>query len=71
MQLNPEKMDFNFLMKHQKNITENLAKKNKEVIEYDFKIISFKIGEEFYGIDILYVKEIFKDNKFTKVPEHT
>ena len=68
MELDSNKMDFNYIMTHQKAIAENLAKKNNDIVEYDFKVVSFKIGNEYYGIDIMYVKEILKENKFTVVP---
>ena len=65
-----ENMDFRYLMQNQKkiNTTSSSHKDNKNIIEYDFKIVSFKIGDEFYGIDIMAVKEILKEKKFTRVP---
>ncbi len=68
MAIETNKMDFNYIIKHQKEIKDSLAMKNKEVVEYDLKIISFKLGNEFYGIDIMYVKEILMEKKFTIVP---
>lgn len=68
MSVETNKMDFNYIIKHQKEIKDNLAIKSKEVVEYDLKIISFKLGNEFYGIDIMYVKEILIEKKFTIVP---
>jgi purine-binding chemotaxis protein CheW len=66
MALNTENLDFKYLMRNQSNI--NIEEKSDKVIEYDFKIVSFKIGNEFYGIDIMSVKEILKESKFTRVP---
>lgn len=66
--LDTKNLDFQFLMEHQKTISKNLKMKNEKVFEYDFKIVSFKIGNENYGIDIMSVKEILKAKKFTRVP---
>ncbi len=64
------KMDFRYLMQNQKNINKSALVKNdgKQMIEYDYKIVSFRIGNEYYGIDIMAVKEILKEKKFTRVP---
>jgi chemotaxis signal transduction protein/chemotaxis methyl-accepting protein methylase len=62
-------MDFKFLMEHQKTLNKNLkSKRDEQVFEYDYKIVSFKIGHEHYGIDIMCVKEILKEKKFTRIP---
>lgn len=65
-----EGMDFRYLMQNQKKIKTNSSsqKEGKRVVEYDFKIVSFKIGNEYYGIDIMSVKEILKEKKFTRIP---
>lgn len=64
-----ENMDFRYLMQNQKRIGKSFSeKKEKQIIEYDFKIVSFKIGNEYYGIDIMSVKEILKEKKFTRIP---
>ncbi len=68
MAIDSEQMDFNYIITHQKAMKENLAKKNKKIVEYDLKIVSFKLGSEFYGIDIMYVKEILMEGTFTQVP---
>ena len=54
-------MDFNYLMQNQQKINSSLSiqeRDNKKIIEYDSKIVSFRIGNQFYGIDIMMVKEI-------------
>jgi len=63
------KMDFNSLMQNQKRFSAGSKLKNdKKIVEYDFKVVSFKIGNEYYGIDILKVKEILKEKRFTIIP---
>jgi purine-binding chemotaxis protein CheW len=63
------KIDFKYLMEHQKSLSKkNKVKSSDKILEYDLKIISFRIGQEFYGIDIMYIKEILKEKKFTHVP---
>ena len=69
MNLSDKNLDFKYLMKHQGELSKNLAdKKVKKVVEYDFRMVSFKIGHEYFGINIMNVKEILKENKFTRVP---
>ncbi|HOJ63465.1 MAG TPA: chemotaxis protein CheW [Spirochaetota bacterium] len=64
-----ENLDFKTLMQNQKQISKNLRQKNEaKILEYDFKIVSFKLAGEYYGIDIMSVKEILKAKKFTHVP---
>lgn len=58
MDLNLEKLNFRDIIEHQKDFKENYRK--KDVIDYDFKIVSFKLGKEYFGIDIMNVKEIKK-----------
>ncbi|MBN2547128.1 MAG: chemotaxis protein CheW [Spirochaetes bacterium] len=69
MEVNLEKMDFKNILEYQKDYKESYNKK-KEIIEYDFKIVSFKLGKEYFGIDIMNVKEIKKirRNDITRVP---
>ena len=68
--INANKIDFRYLMENQKSLNKNMRDKvnSNKLLEYDFKIISFKIGQEYYGINILRVKEILKEKKFTRVP---
>jgi chemotaxis signal transduction protein/chemotaxis methyl-accepting protein methylase len=67
--MNTEKIDFKYLMEHQKSLNKNLkAKAEDKLLEYDLKIVSFRIGQELYGIDIMNIKEILKEKKFTHVP---
>ena len=64
-------MDFNYLMQNQQKINSSLSiqeRDNKKIIEYDSKIVSFRIGNQFYGIDIMMVKEILCEKKFTPIP---
>lgn len=68
MTTDEKQMDFNYIITHQKTIKDNLAKKNKKVVKFDLKLVTFKLGSEYYGIDIMYVKEILMENKFTIVP---
>lgn len=66
-----DNMDFNYLMRNQKKINTSLSKDvkdGKQIVEYDSKIVSFKIGNEYYGIDIMTVKEILMEKKFTRIP---
>lgn len=65
-----ENLDFRYLMQNQKKIDVNAAgvKENKAIVEYDAKIVTFKIGDEYYGIDIMNVKSILKEKKFTRIP---
>jgi len=69
MDVNLEKMDFKNIIEYQKDYKESYNKK-KEIIEYDFKIVSFKLGKEYFGIDIMNVKEIKKIRRYdiTRVP---
>ena len=41
---------------------------NKKTHEYDFKIVSFMLGQQFYAIDIMAVKEIINATRFTRIP---
>ena len=41
---------------------------NKKSHEYDFKIVSFMLGQQFYAIDIMAVKEIINASRFTRIP---
>lgn len=68
--INTKNIDFKYLMENQKSLNKNLKAKttDSKMLEYDFKIVSFKIGQEYYGIDIMMVKEILKEKKFTKIP---
>lgn len=67
--INTENLDFKTLMQSQKEITKDLKQQyENKIIEYDFKIVSFKLASEYYGIDIMYVKEILKAKKFTIIP---
>lgn len=64
-------MDFKYLMQNQQKINSSLSiqeRDNKQMIEYDSKIVSFRIGNQFYGIDIMMVKEILCEKKFTPIP---
>jgi len=62
-------MDFKSLMQNRTRMSVSSATKNdKKIIEYDFKVVSFKIGNEYYGVDILRVKEILKEKRFTIIP---
>lgn len=64
-----ENLDFKTLMEKQKELNKNLRdKRESKILEYDFKIVSFKLAGEYYGIDIMCVKEILKAKKFTLVP---
>ena len=56
-----ETMDYRQLMQTQNKTNEksSVAKDNKVLKGYDFKIISFRIGSEFYGVDIMAVKRNF------------
>lgn len=47
---------------------ENL-KEIKEIDEELNQLISFKIGEEVYGVDILNVKEVIKIKEITSIPK--
>lgn len=68
--INTNNIDFKYLMENQKSLNRNLRSKgvDNKRLEYDFKVVSFKIGQEYYGIDIMTVKEILKEKKFTKIP---
>jgi len=68
--INTNNIDFRYLMENQKSLNKSLRAKSNDnkILEYDFKIVSFKIGQEYYGIDIMRVKEILKEKKFTKIP---
>lgn len=67
--INAKNIDYKYLMENQKSINKSIKSKNKaKIMEYDFKIVSFKIGGEYYGIDIMKVKEILKARKFTRIP---
>jgi|GEM_PF-827013 len=68
MSINTEKLDYKDLMKSQDLNKLKTAVSDDKIIEYDYKIVSFVIGNEYYGIDIMCVKEILKENKFTLVP---
>lgn len=64
-------MDFKYLMQNQQKINSSLSiqeRDNKQIIEYDSKIVSFRIGNQYYGIDIMMVKEILCEKKFTPIP---
>lgn len=64
-------MDFKYLMQNQQNINSSLSiqeQDKKQVIEYDSKIVSFRIGNQYYGIDIMMVKEILCEKRFTPIP---
>lgn len=64
-------MDFKYLMQNQQNINSSLSiqeQEKKQVIEYDSKIVSFRIGNQYYGIDIMMVKEILCEKRFTPIP---
>ena len=64
-------MDFKYLMQTQQNINSSLSiqeQEKKQVIEYDSKIVSFRIGNQYYGIDIMMVKEILCEKRFTPIP---
>ncbi len=65
--VNIDNIDFGYLMKNQGELSQKISEE-KIIVEYDYKIVSFRIGNEYYGIDIMSVKEILKENKFTKVP---
>lgn len=68
---NIENLDYKYLIQTQKKgIVNKVNERAKKVLAYDFKIISFRLGKEFYGIDIMFVKEIKKvfSSKFTFVP---
>ena len=67
LDISAENIDFKYIMKHQKLIKENLKKRDEVVLD-DYKMVSFKIGQEYYGIDIMRVKEILKKKNFTIVP---
>lgn len=69
MDVNLEKMDFKNIIEYQNDFKESYNKK-KEIIEYDFKIVSFKLAKEYFGIDIMNVKEIKKIRRYdiTRVP---
>ena len=41
---------------------------NKKSHEYDFKIVSFMLGQQYYAIDIMAVKEIINASRFTRIP---
>jgi len=67
--INTENLDFKTLIQKQKELSSSLKqKKENKILEYDFKMVTFKLGGEYYGIDIMYVKEILKAKKFTLVP---
>ncbi|OHD13816.1 MAG: hypothetical protein A2086_07610 [Spirochaetes bacterium GWD1_27_9] len=68
--INTKNLDFKYLMENQKALNKNLKSKtiDSKMLEFDFKIVSFKIGQEYYGIDIMCVKEILKEKKFTRIP---
>lgn len=67
--INAKNIDYKYLMENQKSINKSLKSRNEaKIMEYDFKIVSFKIGGEYYGIDIMKVKEILKAKKFTRIP---
>jgi len=68
MSLDSKNIDFRSLMKNQQSINDQIKSQKEQFTDYDFKIVSFKIGQEFYGIDIMHVKEILKEGKFTRVP---
>lgn len=68
MNIDSNNIDFRSLMKNQQSINEQIKSQKEQFSDYDFKIVSFKIGQEYYGIDIMHVKEILKEGKFTKVP---
>jgi len=50
-----------------KNIKEN-QEAQENTIKIDFKMVTFSLAGKEYGIDIMKVKEIAKDNVFTFVP---
>ncbi|MCG8572292.1 MAG: chemotaxis protein CheW, partial [Spirochaetes bacterium] len=60
-------LDYRYLIQNQQNYDESLQKR-EQIIEYDYKIISFRIGDEYYGINIMNVNSILKHEKFTRVP---
>ena len=71
--INTKNLDYKYLMENQRSLNKSLktggfGKNESKIREYDFKIVSFKIGEEYYGIDIMVVKEILKAKKFTRIP---
>lgn len=61
-------IDFKYLVQNQKDINKKLKAKKDNVLEYDYKIVSFLIGNEYYGVDIMNVKEILKAKKITRIP---
>jgi chemotaxis signal transduction protein/chemotaxis methyl-accepting protein methylase len=68
--INAENLDFKYLMENQRALNKD-ARVNKtadKMLEYDFKIVSFRIGQEYYGIDIMRIKEILKEKDFTRIP---
>lgn len=58
MELDLQKIHFKDVIEHQKEFKEKEIQ--KKVTDYDFKIVGFRLGEEYFGIDIMNIKEIKK-----------
>ena len=71
--LDNKKLDYRSLMEQQRasnnrNKTNSSNKNDKETRDFDIKIVSFMLGQQYYAIDIMAVKEIINASKFTRIP---
>jgi len=51
-----------------RNKANSANKSDKETHDFDLKIVSFMLGQQYYAIDIMAVKEIINASKFTRIP---
>lgn len=71
IKINSNNLDYRHLMEQQRNNAKNIKsdnKANKKNHDYDLKIVSFMLGQQYYAIDIMAVKEIINASKFTRIP---
>ncbi len=64
-------LNYKDLMQRQQTVgrSTNISKQiNNKSHEYDFKIVSFMLGQQYYAIDIMAVKEIINASRFTRIP---
>ncbi len=55
-------------IKDLKVLNDEIQEQKERVDTIDFKMVTFALGGKDYGVDIMNVKEIAKDDKFTYVP---